>query len=209
MKALEIIKRASGQSQPGPTPTFTLVHAIRALYLIAENPGIGRKRLADALGLGEGVSRTLLNRLKNEGLIRTSRTGCFLTETAQNLYRELTLRISRPKRLEIRDTWPYNYSVGVIVKEASGLVKRGLEQRDAAIRAGAGGAITLVYRSGRLLMPEISDVSSEHPDFAKKIVEEMTPGEGDVIIISGADSISDAENGAMAAALATLELKKL
>ncbi|MCS7145653.1 MAG: DUF4443 domain-containing protein [Nitrososphaerota archaeon] len=208
MKALKVIKRASGQSQPGPTPTFSHVHVVRAIFVIAESPGIGRKRLAEALGVGEGVARTLLSRLRSEGLIETNRTGCFLTKKAQTLQRELELSISRPQQLNIKNTWPYLFSVGVIVKSAANLVRRGLEQRDEAVRAGAGGAITLVYHGGRLLMPGISDVSAEHSDFAKKVIEEMKPAEGDVIIISGAESLQAAENGAIAAALATLEQQK-
>jgi len=204
LRVLEVIRRASGQGQPGPLPTFSHIHILRAIYLVAENPGIGRKRLAATLGLGEGVARTLLSRLKSEGLVETDRAGCFLTDYAKALYRELTARISRPYRLNIRDTWPYPYSVGIAVKGAAGLVKMGLEQRDAAVRAGASGAITLVYQGGRLLMPGISDVTGEHPDFAGRIVEEIKPVEGDVIIISGANNLQDAENGAIAAALATL-----
>ncbi|MEM0445792.1 MAG: DUF4443 domain-containing protein [Nitrososphaerota archaeon] len=204
MRVLEVIRRASGQGHPGPLPTFSLVHIVRAIYLIAENPGIGRKRLAATLGLGEGVARTLLSRLKSQGLVETKRSGCFLTDSAQTLYKELMTRMSRPHRLNIKDTWPYSYSVWITVKGAAGLVKMGLEQRDAAIRAGASAAITLVYQDGRLLMPNLSDVSGEYPDFAGKIIEEIRPAEGDVIIIAGANDLQDAENGAIAAALATL-----
>ncbi|MEM0481539.1 MAG: DUF4443 domain-containing protein [Nitrososphaerota archaeon] len=209
LRALEAIRRASGQGQPGPTPSFSHFHVVRAIYLIADSPGIGRKRLAEALGLGEGVARTLLSRLKIEGLVETDRTGCFLTGKAQALYSELMARMGRPRLLEIRDTWPYPVSVGIVVKGVADLVKRGLEQRDAAIRAGAKGAMTLVYQAGRLLMPAVSDVTAEHPEFANKILEAMRPEEGDAIIISGAENLHDAENGVVAAALATLGLEHI
>lgn len=209
MRSLEVIRRASSQGQPGPPPSFSHFHVVRAIYLIAENPGIGRKRLAEALGLGEGVARTLLSRLKAEGLVRVDRAGCFLTKAAKALYSELIARIGRPRVLDIRNTWPYPFSVGIVIRGGAGLVRKGLEQRDAAVRAGAKGAMTLVYHSDRLLMPGISDVTAEHPDFASKILEEVRPEEGDAIIISGAENIHDAENGAVAAALATLGLENV
>jgi predicted transcriptional regulator len=209
LRVLEVIRRASGQGQPGPPPGFSHFHVVRAIYLIADSPGIGRKRLAEALGLGEGVTRTLLSRLKAEGLIETDKAGCFLTGTAKALYSELITKIGRPRVLDIRNTWPYPFSVGIVVRGAADLVRRGLEQRDAAIRAGAKGAMTLVYHSDRLLMPGISDVTAEHPDFASKILEEMKPEEGDAIIVSGAENLHDAENGAVAAALATLGLEHI
>jgi len=202
---LEAIRRASGEARPGPQPTFSQYHIVRAILVLSRSPGIGRKKLAEALGMGEGVARTLLSRLRAAGLVETSRAGCILTEEARTLLESLLSRVTAPKPLELRGTWPYIYSVGVLVKGAAAHVGKGIEQRDAAIRAGARGAITLVYSEGRLLMPRISDVSREHPGFAKRIIEEMMPGEGDVVIIAGADTAYEAENGAIAAALATLE----
>ncbi len=208
MRAAEIITRL-GRPPAGPQTSFSQVHVVRALLLIASSPGIGRKRLAEALGLGEGAARTLLSRLKEEGLIRSDRTGCYLTQKAQPIYEDLSANMTQPKPIDVSSTWPYLSNVAIIVRSAADRVGRGIEQRDSAIRAGARGAMTLVYKGGRLLMPGISDVSTEYPDFAERVLEQLHPNDYDVIIIVGADNRLEAENGAIAAALVTLGLKDI
>jgi hypothetical protein len=86
------------------------------------------------------------------------------------------------------------------------MVKSGIEQRDAAVRAGADGAVTLVVKHGELIMPPAAD-SKMRPkaDNAKKIQETFQPQESDAIIIAGANSEQNAEEGARAAAWTLLE----
>lgn len=54
-------ERASGLSA-----AFSVRHILRALGLVAEKP-IGRNTLAQKLAVGEGVARTIINRLKHAG----------------------------------------------------------------------------------------------------------------------------------------------
>ncbi len=203
MKATEAIRRLAA-SPTGPQTSFSYFDVVRSVFLIASNPGVGRKRLAESLGLGEGAVRTLLSRLKAAGIVRSDRRGCYLTEKARPIYEELASNISIPKLIDVGGTWPFPSNVAIVVKNAAGKVRRGIEQRDSAIRAGAGGAMTLIHRGGRLLMPEACDVTSEYPDFARRVLGQLELGENDVVIIVGANSRVEAENGAIAAALATL-----
>jgi hypothetical protein len=92
----------------------------------------------------------------------------------------------------------------LIVHDAVGRVSRGLEQRDEAVRAGAKALMILAYQGGRLLMPGVSDLSAERPDFASHLLEELRPVDGDVILIAGGDSLAEARRGALAAALTLL-----
>jgi len=88
----------------------------------------------------------------------------------------------------------------VILKRRSQNVKKGLEQRDAAIRAGAEAALVMTYLNNILHMPGVSILSEERPAFASQIIEKVKPDQSDVIIIAGAKEDRKAKYGALAAA---------
>ena len=77
------IEDIARQKAPGPSTTFTVSHIFFALDLMAEKP-IGRNKLAKKLEVGEGTVRTIISRLKNSGLIETSKEGCSLTNNGLN-----------------------------------------------------------------------------------------------------------------------------
>lgn len=206
MSRVEYLKRLVTPDLAGPVPAFTLTHVVRALQIIGERSGIGRKRLSELLGIGEGSVRTLLQRLQDARLVQTTREGCRLTGEGERLHRLLRERISPPTETKLRGVWEYPYTLAVVVRRRAEAIRRGIEQRDAAIREGADAAMTLIYRGGELLMPGVSNVSREHPRFAAELTERLSPGEGDVIILVGAKRRDRAERGAVAAALATMEL---
>jgi len=75
-----------------------------------------------------------------------------------------------------------------------------LEQRDAAVRVGAKGAIIIVLKNGKLVIPAVSlDLSKDYPIAFNQITSLMKLEE-DMIIISNADQRREAEYGALAAA---------
>ncbi|MDH5199458.1 MAG: hypothetical protein OEW93_01105 [Candidatus Bathyarchaeota archaeon] len=94
-----------------------------------------------------------------------------------------------------------NYAV--LVRDAGGSVDKGIEQRDAALIAGADGATTLVYDGEKLVMPGV-EVEVD-PSTAKHILDAFKPCRGDVVIIGSARDPLDAEIGAKSAALRLLE----
>jgi hypothetical protein len=98
----------------------------------------------------------------------------------------------------------FNYSVRV--RDFGFAVKLGMEQRDAAIKMGAIGATTLLFKDNKFIMPASSNDSlkKEQP-VRKMLVEKLNPREGDVIIIGSADSNQKiAELAAKNAALLTI-----
>ncbi len=185
----------------GPQPTFQKFEFLD-LFLILDKEGlIGRKRLSERLGIGEGAVRTMLQRLKAESLIEVmGRGGCRLSEKGAKLVNllKMVLRDVGPVNLKLPWNYPSNYVV--IVRNAAESVKKGLEQRDEAIRAGARALMVLTYVNGRLMMPGVADLTSEKPDFASSLVNLLKPEEGDVILISAGDSVREARRGALAAA---------
>jgi len=98
------------------------------------------------------------------------------------------------------------HNFGILVRGAANKVRSGIEQRDAAVRAGAAGAVTLVLKRGELVMPPpAGSTMKEWPRIAEQFVQTFQPRENDVIIIAGADSEQNAEQGARAAAWTLME----
>jgi hypothetical protein len=195
----------------GPKASYGEVDILKALIAIGNSSSsVGRSRLGKITGLGQGEVRTLIARLKNAGLITVEARGCDLTEKGSKKFESISRAIPTSSSVEATDLNLGKYSWCVIVRDHGAEVKKGLEQRDASIRAGATGALTVIYSKGRFKIP--SDAGSEAED-----CEAMGPSEpwttirrgggprnGDVVIVSGADSGLLAEEGALAAALTLL-----
>jgi len=180
----------------GPLPRFCEVHVRRALELIAERGKVGRKDLAKELGIGEGSVRTILNSLKKEGLVisKRGRIGHLITEKGIRTLGKAHDLV----RLDAGGMSVGEVDVATIVRGAADKVKRGIEQRDEAIKAGADGATVLVFRGGRLQFPDnFMEVDEE---LSKSLLQKFKPNEGDVIIIGTGKDVARAEEGAKAAA---------
>ncbi|MBC7130245.1 DUF4443 domain-containing protein [Candidatus Bathyarchaeota archaeon] len=200
VKIRKILENIAGERAPGPAPTFSVFHVIRALELIAEKP-IGRGKLAEKLGIGPGAIRTIVNRLKSTGLISTSKSGCSLTSKGLKLYKEIRKIFGGKSKIDDGKLIQAKYNFAILAKKCGHKVKSGMEQRDAAIKVGAKGAAVIVVKDGRFIIPSASeDASKDYPTLVKNLVELFKPEENDVIIIGGADSQEMAEYGAMAAA---------
>ncbi|MBS7612918.1 hypothetical protein KEJ48_01520, partial [Candidatus Bathyarchaeota archaeon] len=182
------------------------VHIIKALEIISVEKGVGRKRLSEALGLGEGTTRTFVKRLKNEGLVEISKAGITLSNFGQKIFVNLSSRISG--RIEIPKSpltvGPIN--VAVLVRNAATSIRYGVEQRDAAIKAGALGATTLIFTKNRLIVPGVNeDVLQNVQPIYDTLISTLKPSENDVIIIGTAREKRAAELGALTAALELLK----
>ncbi len=201
MNPVETLRRISGSSS-GRFPSFTEAHALKALELIGGGAGIGRQQLSSELGLGEGTVRTLLSRMKAAGLLETSRSGAMLTPRGRGLLKRFGELIPAGEFPETDATiGPRNYAI--LVRGASNSVNRGIEQRDAALIAGADGATTLVHDGDRLIMPGVEvDVDSTT---VKHNIDAFKPDKGDVVIIGSGQNSLEAEFGAKSAALELLE----
>lgn len=202
MDALSILREISGKVAPGRPPAYTEAHALMGLESIGSGLGIGRQQLSRKLGLGEGTIRTLVGRMKALGLIETSRGGMRLTgdgEAAVEALGALFWGCGLPP-LPIT-VGPINYAV--LIRGAASRVKGGIEQRDAAIIAGASGATTLVLDDRGLRMPGMEEPLDE--SVRSLIMEELGPSPGDAIIIGSSDDPILAEIAAKSAALKLLD----
>ena len=180
----------------GPDPKFTVYHIWKCYDLICRDGPVGRRAIARMIGLGEGSTRTLLDKMVAEGAVEETKTGCLLTNKGRSKLREAGIRIIT---IDYPDPLPADYKCAVLVRGMADRVDAGTEQRDDAVRAGAEGAITLVARDGMLVFPR----DERFPD--QKDVEQWISHygirDGDVVIIAGSSSYEDAERGAVTSAL--------
>jgi predicted transcriptional regulator len=193
---IESLARPKG---PGPSTTFSMFHIFHALELMAEKP-IGRNKLAEKLNVGEGAIRTIISRLKDAGLIVTSKEGCILTDKGLSIWKKFADVF--PKRTEVERTSLTNskYNYGFLVKNKGHKVKSGIDQRDAAIMGGAKRALVIASKNGHLIIESVSNnIAKDFPEAAKKILKNLKPEDNDVIIIAGADDPLRAKRGAFSA----------
>jgi predicted transcriptional regulator len=195
----KFMQEIAGKKAPGPSTTFTIFHVFYALELLSEKP-LGRNKLAEKLNVGDGAVRTIISRLREAALIETSKEGCNLTQKGLDIWRQFQEIF--PKRVEIprSELAQSEFNFAFLVKKSGQKVESGIDQRDAAIIAGARKALVIVFKNGHLCIESVSNcIEKQYPKAANLLLKELMPQDDDVIIISGADSYLKSKRGAFAA----------
>ncbi len=196
----QLLEKITSEKAPGPSPTFSVFHILRAIELMAEKT-IGRSKLAENLNVGEGATRTIIGRLKDAGLVATSKAGCSLTNKGWKLWEKYKSIFEKKVEIGKNELTLADYNFAILMKNRGHKIKSGMEQRDAAIIMGARGAVTIMFKGGHLILPFISsDVAKDFPKAARQITDFLCPKENDVVVVVSADSLEKAEYGAFAAA---------
>jgi len=182
-----------------------LKELLMLLCLKSEGP-IGRYRLKDMLGLSEyeGVVKLMLSDFRKEGYVSTSKLGSKLTAKGEKLLaqRLKTYNIIDVKDFDLPDLKTGPVTVGIQIRGKADKIRFGIDERDAAVKAGAQGATVLTFKDGALRFPPIlEDLSSKYPELAAKILETYGLIDGDIIIFVSAENRWRALEGALAAAL--------
>jgi predicted transcriptional regulator len=202
---LEVVRKVAGKIAPGRSPSFAEAHVVKVLEEISFQESVGRLKLSKDLHLGEGEARTLVRHLRNEGLIDVSKSGISLSADGRRLLSRLRTLVSEQIEMPSTSLTVEPFNVAVRVTGMKDSIRYGLEQRDAAILAGAKGATTLVFTKNRLTMPGTGeDVSKSDPSIPASL-SKLSLNEGDVIIIGSSDEKIRAELGAKTAALELLK----
>jgi len=190
----------------GPYPSFSVFHLIRSFELIAKTSQVGRGKLSEELKIGEGATRTLIERLKIARLISVSKKGCSLTEKGEKIWEEFKSIFPQKTHLERNELALADCNIVVQIRGGGDRVRTGIEQRDAAVIAGAKGAATMVFKDKKLVMPNISEnVSHDFPTASRQITALLKLRENDAVVVASADTWSKAEYGALAAAWTLIE----
>src|ERR671931_1950493 len=153
--------------------SFELVHIFKVFQLLDKNGQISRTLLCQELGLGEGSARTLLKHLKMQNLVKSTNGGTRLTEKGKAL--SSTLLQSIPSEGNMPKCFialgKFNYVV--LLRNYGFAIKSGIEQRDAAIKMGAVGATTLLYKDRKFVMPGAynEDSLQKESDIANLLID--------------------------------------
>ncbi len=199
-----VLERLTREKAAGPSPTFSVFDLFSAIETL-DTRTIGRNKLAEELEIGDGVVRTILGRLTDAKLIKTSKAGCSLTNEGMRLWRECS-RILRKARISKNELSPSEYGFAVLIKNGGSKVKSGIEQRDAAILIGTKSVTTIVFRKRRLIIPSVSEnVAKDFPNAARQVIRLFGPEENDAIIVSSAENSKCSKYGALAAAWTLLD----
>ena len=195
----KFMQQIASKKAPGPSTTFTIFHVFYALELLSREP-LGRNKLAERLEVGDGAVRTIISRLKDAGLIETSKEGCSFTKKGQEIWRQFTEVF--PVRIEFAHSEltdsPFNFAF--LVKNCRLKVGSGINQRDAAIIAGARKALIVAFKNGHLSIESVSDcIDKQYPKAASIIFRDLKPMDNDLVVIASADSAMKAKRGAFAA----------
>ena len=204
---MERIQALAQIPSAGPSPSFSYPQICFAFLLIGDNKTVGRIQLSKMLGLGEGAIRTIMRHLSRAGLVKSTKQGCALSPKGISLYKRLRASISETYVVDARQLALDSSSTAVLVRGSAHRIRQGLEQRDAAVRAGATGACTIVVKHGGFVMPTISQewrLDLNDP-LAQELVKVFNPHSDDVIIIASANEKSIADYAALAAGLTLVD----
>jgi len=164
---------------------------------------IGRYRLAKMIGVSQGVARGVLARMKRRRLIlvrrragaRASQKGIHELAT---LMKHHSLKLVKRYDHELLGLGPE-----CVIFQAVGRSHRlgqGIEQRDAAIKAGATGAVTIIFDGKTLKFPGVAEpVSKRSPTTFRQLKAQLEPTSGDVILVAFGQTWWEAARGGFAA----------
>jgi len=205
-QVVKLLSKVAERHAPSRMLSFDLVHVFKTMQMMEENKRISRSLMMRELGLGEGSVKTIVKHMKMSGLVENSNAGMWLTNKGKSIYTKL--HISIPKEMDIPKCsialGKFNHAV--LLKDMAYNIRSGIEQRDTAIKAGAVGATTLVFRNERLVLPGTGeDLMRNDQKIHSLIIEKLAPEENDVIIIGSSQSKKIAEMAAKSAALYTIE----
>ncbi len=182
-------------SKIGPKPVFQEEHLLRAIMVIKEKAPIGRKKISKEMKLGEGTTRTLLDQLKDRGLIKSNNRGHSLTDEGKSLAEEISKNMLH---FDAGDLTVGEVDVAMVAGNDSSLnIKNGIDQRDEAIKAGAQGATVVKFEGGVLKM--VDSRTEIDGEVTEEITEKLSLSDGDVIIIATGEDKNRAELGLFAA----------
>lgn len=185
--------------------TFSIPHVFKALQLLSEQKFVSRATLGKEIHLGEGAVKTLISHLKETGMIKSVRSGNFLTDKGKKFTSQLQKIIPNECKIGENNLTQNKNNHAIILKKYSAAIGTGVEQRDYAIMYGSLGCITLVFKNDRFVFPgENKDCLHKDKKTRQILLEKLNPSEDDIIIVSSSDDPFVAEISAKNSALWTI-----
>lgn len=179
---------------------FNRSHVIKAMLLLGTRK-MSRSKIMKELSLNEASARTLLAGMEKNALARAEKKGHVLTQKGRNLFTELSRSFSGPLYFDKSGFGISKHNVCYVVKGQKNKIKKGVEQRDSAVRNGADGLVALVM-TDRLVIPCMEKwyVPKELSTALKSLVKR-----GDVVLIGSAEERIIADLATLNVALDLIE----
>ncbi|MCL1811209.1 MAG: hypothetical protein FWG41_03195 [Methanomassiliicoccaceae archaeon] len=171
--------------QFGPMFRFSDASIYWALHVLSDGRRLGRKKLSEMVGIGEGSMRRIIDTLKEWNFILVKQTGITITKAGQAFLNQIPIKVVD---VELGGSTVGECSQSVLVMGVADKVHNGMQQRDAGIKAGAIGCTTVVIREGVLMIPPDWNIDERSPDLAYKIRKETGITQNDIIIVGSADT---------------------
>jgi len=188
---IKALTKIASKYAPSRMLSIELVHIFKVFQLLSKNEHIGRTLLCHELALGESSVRTLLKHLKMQGLVISTNAGTRITEKGKALSSELLQSIPSEGNMPKCSIALGKFNYVVLLRNYAFAIKSGIEQRDAAIKIGALGATTLLYKVHKFVMPAASNREKDsfhiQPHIGNLLINKLMPEDNDIIII-GSDN---------------------
>ena len=141
-----------------------------------------------------------------QGLIESTKSGTRMTQKGKTISLQLFSSIPVETSIPKCSVALGEFNYVVLLKQFGFAIKSGIEQRDAAIKMGALGATTLLFKDDKFVIPGTNYNSlRKESHIAGLLTEKLNPEIGDVIIIGSAtEDERTAELAAKNAALLTI-----
>ena len=204
-KQIQVLQNIVSRKGSSKVLTFSIPHIYKALQILSSEKFVSRATFGKEIHIGEGAVKTLILHLKEAGMIDTTKSGTFLTEKGQKFIKQFSNVLPKECTLKKSSVIPGKFNHAILLKKYSDFIKTGLEQRDYAILYGSSGCMTIIYKNNQFVFPRDGrNCFEKEPNTKRVLLEETTPEEGDVIIISSSDDPFVAEISAKNSALWTL-----
>ncbi len=202
---IRTLARVTHRYAPSRILSFDLAHVFKTMQLMEKDGRISRALLMEELDLGEGSIKTLVKHMKMNGLIENSNAGMWLTNKGKTMFSKLQSAIPTEMDIPKCSIAIGRFNHAILIKGLADNIRSGIEQRDAAIKIGAVGATTLIFRDGRFMMPERNqNPLKKDPEVHVSMIKNLKPSNNDVVIIGSAEDRKAAEMAAKSAALQTV-----
>lgn len=204
-KNIETLQNIVSRKGSSKILTFSIPHVFKALQILSNESFVSRATLSREIHLGEGAVKTLILHLKEAGIADTTKSGTYLTENGRKLIKQIKKTISNECIIQKSKIIQGKFNHAILLKNYSTFIKTGLEQRDYAILYGSTGCTTVLFKNNHFIFPgEERDCFENEPKTRKSLIENLSPQENDVIIISSSNDSFVAEISAKNSALWTL-----
>jgi len=186
----------------GNISNYSRYDVIRCFLAIKDNPS--RQSLTKKLEIGEGTIRTILDKLKEKGLIESRYQGHIFTEKGKMKYKSISdvieiknnVRIDVYKEKKLKNT--------AILLKTKNKIKFDIFQRDVAIKNGADSCLIFDYQKGKLNLPLLKmDVGFD------SLKKEFDMNENNILIVTFSKENRWTEIAALAVAEELLREEKI